>query len=70
MPIHIGFYSDDSVSLTFFDKTHNAYPVITQPPVLGKPTWRVTETVTFVPGRPLPAARSSTPRSPTVPRWK
>jgi len=47
MPVHLGFYSDDAVSLTFFDKSHNAYPVITQPPVLGAPTWRITETVTF-----------------------
>jgi outer membrane exchange protein TraA len=46
-PIHIGFYADDAVSLTFFDKSGNGYPVITQPPVLGAPTWRVTETVTF-----------------------
>lgn len=46
-PIHIGFYADDGVSLTFYDKSGNAYPVMTQPPVLGAPTWRLTETVTF-----------------------
>jgi outer membrane exchange protein TraA len=48
IPVHIGFYADDAVSLTFYDKSHNAFPVLTQPPVLGSPTWRVTETVTFM----------------------
>jgi outer membrane exchange protein TraA len=48
IPVHIGFYADDAVSLTFYDKSHNAFPVMTQPPVLGSPTWRLTETVTFM----------------------
>ncbi len=46
-PLHIGFYSDDAVSLTFYDKSQNPYPLITQPPVLGAPTWRNTGTITF-----------------------
>ena len=45
--VHIGFYADDAVSLTFFDKTGQAFPILTQPPVLGAPTWRMTEGVTF-----------------------
>ena len=48
VPIHVGFYADDAVSLTFYDKKGNAYPVIIQPPVLGAPTWRLTNTVTFM----------------------
>ncbi len=47
IPIHIGFYSDDAVGLTFFDKSGNAYPVMGQAPYEGFPTWRLTETVTF-----------------------
>lgn len=47
-PVHVGFYADDAVSLTFYDKSGNAYPVLTQPPVIGFPSWRMTETVTFV----------------------
>ncbi|MFT3764608.1 MAG: outer membrane exchange protein TraA family protein [Minicystis sp.] len=46
-PVHIGFYADDAVSLIIYDKARNGYPVITQPPVLGFPSWRMTETVTF-----------------------
>lgn len=46
-PVHIGFYADDAVSLVIFDKAGNAYPVVTQPPNLGFPSWRMTETVTF-----------------------
>jgi outer membrane exchange protein TraA len=46
-PLHIGFYLDDAVSLTFYDKSQNAYPVMTRPPVLGAATWRSTNTVTF-----------------------
>ncbi len=45
--LHIGFYADDAVSLTIFDSTGNAHAVITQPPVLGAPTWRTTEAVQF-----------------------
>ena len=46
-PVHLGFYADDAVSLVVYDKNGNGYPVITQPPILGAPTWRVTETITF-----------------------
>lgn len=46
-PLHLGFYSDDAVSLVIYDKGGSAYPILTQPPVLGFPSWRMTETVTF-----------------------
>ncbi|APR86557.1 Hypothetical protein A7982_11906 [Minicystis rosea] len=46
-PVHIGFYADDAVSLVIYDQARNGYPIITQPPVLGFPSWRMTETVTF-----------------------
>jgi outer membrane exchange protein TraA len=46
-PLHLGFYADDAVSLVIYDKARNGYPIITQPPVLGFPSWRMTETVTF-----------------------
>lgn len=46
-PVHIGFYADDAVSLVMFDKSGNAYPILTQPPNLGFPSWRMSETVTF-----------------------
>ncbi|HRI69891.1 MAG TPA: outer membrane exchange protein TraA family protein [Polyangium sp.] len=45
--IHFGFYTDDSVSLTFFGKSGVQYPVVTRAPVIGAPTWRLTEQVTF-----------------------
>lgn len=45
--IHFGLYADDAVSLTFFGKNGAIYPVMIQPPVLGLPTWRLTNTVTF-----------------------
>ena len=45
--LHIGFYADDAVSLTVFDSSGSGHPVITQAPVLGAPTWRMTEQVTF-----------------------
>lgn len=45
--IHFGLYADDSVSLTFFGKQGAIYPVIIRPPLLGTPTWRVTNSVTF-----------------------
>jgi outer membrane exchange protein TraA len=47
VPIHFGFYADDAVSLTFFDKNAGAAPVLVRPPQLGAPTWRTTNTVTF-----------------------
>jgi outer membrane exchange protein TraA len=46
-PIHIGVYADDAMSLTFFDKNFKAYDVIIREPVLGSPTWRLTNTITF-----------------------
>lgn len=46
-PIHFGFYADDAVSLTFFDRSADIYQVMIRPPQLGIPTWRLTETVTF-----------------------
>lgn len=46
-PVHIGVYADDAVALTFYDKDHNAYPILTRPPEVGLPTWRITNTVTF-----------------------
>lgn len=45
--LHIGFYADDAVSLVIYDKTQNAYPVITRPPQIGAATWRSTNTVKF-----------------------
>lgn len=47
LPIHFGFYADDAVSLTFFDKDAGAISVLVRPPQLGLPTWRTTNTVTF-----------------------
>ncbi|WP_437819999.1 outer membrane exchange protein TraA family protein [Sorangium sp. So ce1078] len=47
VPVHFGFYADDAVSLTFFDGITRATPVVTRPPELGKPTWRLTNTVSF-----------------------
>src|SRR5207245_485210 len=46
-PMHFGLYADDAVSLTFFGKSGAIFPVITRPPQLGLPTWRVTNSVTF-----------------------
>ena len=45
--IHFGLYADDSVSLTFYGKEGAIFPVVVRPPVLGTPTWRVTNSVTF-----------------------
>ena len=45
--IHFGFYADDAVSLAFFDARGNIYPVMVRPPLIGTPTWRLTETVRF-----------------------
>ncbi|GAB4565499.1 MAG: hypothetical protein Tsb0020_16430 [Haliangiales bacterium] len=46
-PVHFGIYADDAVSLTIFDKSGTGYPVLVLSPILGAPTWRLTETVTF-----------------------
>lgn len=45
--MRIGMFLDDSASLTIFDKNLNAFPIIILPPELGRPTWRVTQTVIF-----------------------
>ncbi|KYF67424.1 outer membrane exchange protein TraA family protein [Sorangium cellulosum] len=47
-PVHIGFYADDAVSLTFWDKSNGVKPVMVRPARLGLPTWRLTNTVIFV----------------------
>lgn len=46
-PIHFGFFVDDAVSLTFWNKNDEAYPVIVHPPSAFESTHRLTETVTF-----------------------
>ena len=46
-PLHFGFYADDAVSLQIFDNKQNSYAVVTRPPILGAPTWRTTNQVTF-----------------------
>ncbi|WP_437338732.1 outer membrane exchange protein TraA family protein [Sorangium sp. So ce394] len=46
-PIHFGFYTDDAVSLTFYDLNLGAVTVLVRPTRLGQPTWRTTNTVTF-----------------------
>ncbi len=45
--LHFGFYADDAVSLTFFDRAGKRYEVINRPVLLGHPTWRTTNSVTF-----------------------
>ncbi|XYI03410.1 outer membrane exchange protein TraA family protein [Sorangium sp. So ce1128] len=46
-PLHFGIYADDAVALVIYDAAQAAYPVLVQSPVLGVPTWRMTNTVTF-----------------------
>jgi outer membrane exchange protein TraA len=46
-PLHFGFYADDAVSLTIFDRNQTPYSVVTRPPQLGAATWRTTNSVTF-----------------------
>lgn len=45
--LHFGFFTDDAVSFTLYDKSQTAYPVVTRPPQLGSATWRTTNSVTF-----------------------
>jgi len=45
--LHFGFYADDAVSLTLFDRAGTRYEVINRPPLSGSPTWRTTNSVTF-----------------------
>ena len=37
LPVHFGFYADDAVALSIYDKNNRAYPVINRPPRLGFP---------------------------------
>ncbi|MDC0682108.1 outer membrane exchange protein TraA family protein [Sorangium atrum] len=46
-PVHFGIYADDAVALVIYDSAQAAYPVLVQPPALGAPSWRMTNTVTF-----------------------
>ncbi|WP_438044298.1 outer membrane exchange protein TraA family protein [Sorangium sp. So ce128] len=46
-PVHIGIYADDAVALVIYDSAQAPYPVLVQPPALGAPSWRMTNTVTF-----------------------
>jgi outer membrane exchange protein TraA len=46
-PLHIGFYADDSVNLTIYNKDSNTFKVMTRPPQIGSPTWRLTQAVIF-----------------------
>jgi outer membrane exchange protein TraA len=46
-PLHFGFFADDAVSLTIFDRNTVPYQIINRPPQLGAPAWRTTNTVTF-----------------------
>ena len=45
--LHIGFYTDDAVSLTIFNKDSGIFSVATRPPQIGSPTWRLTQAVRF-----------------------
>jgi outer membrane exchange protein TraA len=45
--MHIGFYTDDAVSLTIFNKDSGIFQVSTRPPQIGAPTWRLTQAVRF-----------------------
>ncbi|WP_437282779.1 outer membrane exchange protein TraA family protein [Sorangium sp. So ce375] len=46
-PVHFGLYADDAVALVIYDAAQAAYPVLVQSPALGRPSWRMTNTVTF-----------------------
>ncbi|WPB78485.1 outer membrane exchange protein TraA family protein [Archangium violaceum] len=46
-PLHFGFYADDAVAFTLYDRTYRSYLVINRPPQLGFATWRTTNRVTF-----------------------
>ncbi|MGZ3457069.1 MAG: outer membrane exchange protein TraA [Archangium sp.] len=48
LPVHFGFYADDAVALTIYDRNSRIYPVFNRPPQLGYPTWRTTNSVTFM----------------------
>ncbi len=46
-PIHFGFFTDDTISLTFYGANNTIHPILVRPAEIGLPTWRVTEEVTF-----------------------
>ena len=46
-PLHFGFYADDAVAFTLYDRAYRSYLVINRPPQLGFATWRTTNSVTF-----------------------
>ncbi|HEX8435330.1 outer membrane exchange protein TraA [Archangium sp.] len=48
LPVHFGLYADDAVGLNIYDRNSRIYPVINRPPELGFPTWRTTNSVTFL----------------------
>jgi outer membrane exchange protein TraA len=48
VPLHFGFYADDAVYFVIYDRSSRPYTVINRPPVLGAPTWRTTNSVTFL----------------------
>ncbi|PTL81418.1 outer membrane exchange protein TraA family protein [Vitiosangium sp. GDMCC 1.1324] len=48
LPVHFGFYADDAVAFTLYDRSSRIYLVINRPLQLGYPTWRTTNSVTFV----------------------
>ncbi|PTL83502.1 hypothetical protein DAT35_13860 [Vitiosangium sp. GDMCC 1.1324] len=47
LPVHFGFYADDAVALTIYDRSGLIYPVLNRPPRIGYPTYRTTNSVTF-----------------------
>ncbi|MCY1082127.1 outer membrane exchange protein TraA family protein [Archangium lansingense] len=47
VPVHFGFYVDDAVAFSIYDRSARSYPVINRPPQLGFPTYRTTNSVTF-----------------------
>jgi outer membrane exchange protein TraA len=48
LPVHFGLYADDAVGLNIYDRNSRIYPVINRPPETGFPTWRTTNSVTFM----------------------
>jgi len=47
-PLHFGFYTDDGVSLTIYDRRQVSYKVIDRPPVRATTNWHTTNGVTFL----------------------
>jgi outer membrane exchange protein TraA len=46
-PLHFGFYADDGVTLTLYDRRQVSYRVIDRPPKRGFSDWHTTNSVTF-----------------------